>query len=130
VRANIEAIRVLKLIEEEAREATPEEKRALVKYVGWGAFAQAVFDANPHSRNAEAWKAERQGATPRPGRPSARRSAICSRQTSGTRRGPQQPTPITPAKPQSAASGARSTISGLKEAALWSQPPGSAISSA
>ena len=60
MRANIEAIRVLKLIEEEGREATAEEKKLLVKYVGWGAFAQALFDANPHSRNAEIWKAERQ----------------------------------------------------------------------
>ena len=60
MRANIEAVRVLKLIEEEGREATAEEKKLLVKYVGWGAFAQALFDANPHSRNAETWKAERQ----------------------------------------------------------------------
>jgi hypothetical protein len=60
VRANIEAIRVLKLIEEDGREATDEEKKLLVKYVGWGAFAQALFDANPHSRNTETWRAERQ----------------------------------------------------------------------
>lgn len=43
VRGNIEAIRVLKQIEEEKREATDEEKRTLVRYVGWGAFAQDVF---------------------------------------------------------------------------------------
>jgi hypothetical protein len=39
IRANIEAIKTLKLIEDESREATPEEKSKLVKYVGWGAFS-------------------------------------------------------------------------------------------
>jgi N12 class adenine-specific DNA methylase len=43
INANIDAIRVLKLIEDEAREATPEEKATLVKYTGWGAFAQKMF---------------------------------------------------------------------------------------
>jgi N12 class adenine-specific DNA methylase len=39
--ANIEAIRLLKKIEEEGRAATPEEKRILAKYTGWGGLAQA-----------------------------------------------------------------------------------------
>lgn len=60
VAANIEAIRTLKLLAEEQREATEAERRVLVKYVGWGAFAQAMFDPNPNSRNASIWKAERQ----------------------------------------------------------------------
>ena len=55
VRANIEAIRVLKRIEEEKRPATADEKRALVKYVGWGAFAQPIFDPRPRAE----WKDER-----------------------------------------------------------------------
>jgi N12 class adenine-specific DNA methylase len=44
VRANIAAIRTLKQIEEEGRAATPDEKKILVKYTGWGAFAQPIFD--------------------------------------------------------------------------------------
>ena len=44
VRANLEALRVLKSMEDEGRTvATEAEKKALVKYVGWGAFAQDVF---------------------------------------------------------------------------------------
>jgi N12 class adenine-specific DNA methylase/predicted kinase len=43
VRGNIAALKVLKEIEEAGREATDEEKKILVKYVGWGAFAQDVF---------------------------------------------------------------------------------------
>ena len=43
IATNIEAIRTLKTIEDEAREATAEEKAKLVRYVGWGAFAQDVF---------------------------------------------------------------------------------------
>lgn len=54
VRANLDAIKILKLIEDEARDATPGEKAALVKYVGWGAFAQDMF--SPHKRE---WKEER-----------------------------------------------------------------------
>jgi len=41
--ANIEAIRLLKQIEVEQRQATPEEQAALVKYVGWGGIPQ-IFD--------------------------------------------------------------------------------------
>ena len=60
VAANIEAIRILKTLSEEQRAATEAEKQRLVSYTGWGAFAQAIFDANPRSRNAEIWKSERQ----------------------------------------------------------------------
>jgi N12 class adenine-specific DNA methylase len=41
VKANIEAIRLLKQIEEEKRDATPEERAVLVKYTGWGGLAKA-----------------------------------------------------------------------------------------
>ena len=51
---NINAIRTLKLIEDEGRDATPGEKAILVKYVGWGAFAQDMF--SPHKPE---WKTER-----------------------------------------------------------------------
>ncbi len=44
-RANIAAIRLLKTLEEEDREATDEEKAALVRYAGWGALAQ-VFESS------------------------------------------------------------------------------------
>ncbi len=41
---NIAAIRLLKQIQEQERsEATPEEKRILVRYCGWGALAQKAF---------------------------------------------------------------------------------------
>ncbi len=59
VRANIEAIRILKAIEEDERHPTDAEKQAIVRYVGWGAFAQALFDKNPNSANARTWAAER-----------------------------------------------------------------------
>ena len=42
-RANIAAIRLLKTLEEENRDATDEEKAVLVRYAGWGALAQ-VFE--------------------------------------------------------------------------------------
>jgi N12 class adenine-specific DNA methylase len=42
-KANIAAIRLLKTLEAEDREATEEEKAVLVKYAGWGALAQ-VFE--------------------------------------------------------------------------------------
>ena len=42
-RDNIAAIRLLKTLEAEAREATQEEKAVLARYAGWGAVAQA-FD--------------------------------------------------------------------------------------
>ncbi len=42
-RGNVEAIRLLKLLEAEGRLATPEEQAVLVKFVGWGSLPQ-VFD--------------------------------------------------------------------------------------
>lgn len=44
LRANLEAIRILKHIESESRPATAEERDALVKYSGWGALSQAFDD--------------------------------------------------------------------------------------
>ena len=38
---NVEAIRTLKLIESERRRATPDEQRALARWVGWGGLAAA-----------------------------------------------------------------------------------------
>ena len=52
-RGNLEAIVLLKALEEEQRQPTTEEKRTLVRYVGWGGLPQ-VFDP----RN-EPWAAER-----------------------------------------------------------------------
>jgi len=43
LRRNIAAIRVLKRLEAEGREATAEEKRILAQYTGWGGLSQ-VFD--------------------------------------------------------------------------------------
>jgi N12 class adenine-specific DNA methylase len=42
-RDNIAAIRLLKTLEAESREATEAEKAVLARYVGWGALANAVF---------------------------------------------------------------------------------------
>jgi N12 class adenine-specific DNA methylase len=63
VAANIAAICIVKALAEEARAPTPEERAALVRYVGWGAFAQAIFDTRPGTRNAEIWREERQALT-------------------------------------------------------------------
>lgn len=43
LRANIAAIQLLRTLQSEKRNATPEEKKILAKYVGWGAMPQ-VFD--------------------------------------------------------------------------------------
>ena len=53
-RANLAAIELLKHLEAEGRPATGDEKRVLVRYVGWGGLPQ-VFDAW-----AEDWKEERE----------------------------------------------------------------------
>lgn len=55
VRGNIEAIKTLKKIEDEARDATTEEKAILVKYTGWGAHAQDMFKGDYRRQ----WEAER-----------------------------------------------------------------------
>ena len=44
-RANMDAINLLKELEAEGRQATPEEQEVLSKYVGWGGLADA-FDEN------------------------------------------------------------------------------------
>jgi N12 class adenine-specific DNA methylase len=52
-RGNLEAIELLKVLEHEGRKPTDEEKRILVRYVGWGGLPQ-VFD---HCNGA--WETER-----------------------------------------------------------------------
>ncbi|MCP4427376.1 MAG: hypothetical protein GY803_23050, partial [Chloroflexi bacterium] len=51
---NVAAIRLLKQLEEEDRQATPEEQAILAKYVGWGGIPQAFdsWQVSPHNRNA------------------------------------------------------------------------------
>ena len=49
---NVEAIRLLKQIEHEGRNATPEEQKTLARYVGWGGIAQAFDERN------EGWQKE------------------------------------------------------------------------
>lgn len=55
-RANVAAIRTLKAIEDEGRQATPEEQRALVKYTGWGGIASNQL-FNPETTS---WASEHQ----------------------------------------------------------------------
>jgi N12 class adenine-specific DNA methylase len=43
---NLKAIEVLRALDAEERQATPDEKAALVKYVGWGAMPQVFDDYN------------------------------------------------------------------------------------
>lgn len=43
-KANIEAVRILKKLNEEKRDATPEEKKRLAQFTGWGSLAQEVFN--------------------------------------------------------------------------------------
>jgi len=50
---NIAAIKLLKKIESENRQATPEEQAVLVKYVGWGGMPQA-FDTGYYAT--DAWR--------------------------------------------------------------------------
>lgn len=51
-RRNVEAIRLLKQLETEQRQATPEEQYALAGYVGWGGLANAFHP------NASGWETE------------------------------------------------------------------------
>lgn len=46
VSANIEAISLVKLLEHQSRQATPEEQEVLAKYVGWGGLANEFFNEN------------------------------------------------------------------------------------
>lgn len=43
---NIAALEVLKTLREEQREATPEEKAKLARYVGWGGLSEKIFSYN------------------------------------------------------------------------------------
>src|SRR5580704_9963432 len=52
--ANLAAIRTLKAIEAEARQATPEEKAVLVKYTGWGALSNLFAPYPPYESRAVA----------------------------------------------------------------------------
>ena len=45
-RMNMEAIYTLKILENENRNATPEEQETLAKYVGWGGLAEAFDEDN------------------------------------------------------------------------------------
>ena len=49
----------MKSLEEDAREPSADEKQSLVRYTGWGAFAQAIFDKNQNSQAARTWAQER-----------------------------------------------------------------------
>lgn len=42
---NMDAIRLLMALEQEKRQATPDEQETLSRYVGWGGLPEA-FDAN------------------------------------------------------------------------------------
>src|SRR5579875_2007417 len=53
--ANIEAIRLLKTLEAEGREATDEEKAVLVRYAGWGALPQ-MFEPDWRLRQRPEWQ--------------------------------------------------------------------------
>jgi N12 class adenine-specific DNA methylase len=43
IRANIQAIELVKRLTEENRNPTPAEKKTLTQYMGWGRFAQKIF---------------------------------------------------------------------------------------
>ena len=46
-RMNMDAINLLKELESEGRQATPDEQEVLSKYVGWGGLADAFDDGKP-----------------------------------------------------------------------------------
>ena len=58
VETNVAAVRLVKSLESEHRQATPSEQELLAKYVGWGGLANEVFDEyNPKfSKEREALK--------------------------------------------------------------------------
>ena len=45
---NLAAIRLLKELEADGRQATPEEQETLSRYVGWGGLAEFFKESNPH----------------------------------------------------------------------------------
>lgn len=46
IQGNIKALRLLRLLQQENRNPNPDEKKILAQYVGWGAFAQKVFNSD------------------------------------------------------------------------------------
>ena len=48
IQTNIKAVRLYKKLVAEDRNPTPEEKKKLAQYVGWGQFAQKVFNLKPY----------------------------------------------------------------------------------
>ena len=61
-KANMEAIRLLKELEQDQRLATPEEQEVLSRYVGWGGIPQAFEERN--SAWAEEYTQLKEGLTP------------------------------------------------------------------
>lgn len=61
-RDNVTALRILKSLKEEGREATPEEREAIAKYVGWGRseFANGLFGYGYYGSEGAKWAAERE----------------------------------------------------------------------
>lgn len=56
IKANIEAIKLAKTLEKENRNATPEEKKTLAKFVGWGGLASVLDERKFGNRSwEEAW---------------------------------------------------------------------------
>lgn len=57
VRANIAAIRIVRKLAEDGREATPEEKTTLARYVGWGGLKPAFNNTyyNAYEREQSEW---------------------------------------------------------------------------
>lgn len=54
IRANLDAIKLLKVLDAAGRDATPEDKRTLAAYSGWGAFKEAFNDKSAEGR--DYWK--------------------------------------------------------------------------
>ena len=58
VRANLDAIKLLKQLEAENRLATPEEKTILAKYVGWGGLKEVFDEGKAAYRRRPGWTEE------------------------------------------------------------------------
>ena len=80
-RDNIAAIRVLKAMENESRKATPDERRVIARYVGWGAL-KGVFD--PENRQWAQEHEELKGLLTEDEWVAARRSMLNAHYTSPT----------------------------------------------
>jgi len=82
-RANLDAIKTLRKIESEGRaEATPEEKKVLAGYVGWGALAQKAW-TDYFDRDLRSMREEFQGLASTPEYEAARHSSLNAHYTSG-----------------------------------------------